>query len=177
MGVVSSPRPAETSADVASPCFDWTGSVQAVLHMQVLWQRPLRKGHSRQQGGTRYGCDIWSGGTTFEGGLSTAWHAYIYICACAHTHTHTHKDHHRILTSCLTTPDDEGEWDDNGTALGEFEDRNTAVLLQPDVALLTADSKLCDKNSPQVSSLTVETINEHILAVVRLFYRARLLVV
>ena len=102
-------------------------------------------------------------------------HTYTYVHA--HTHTHTHKDHHRILTSCLTTPDDEGEWDDNGTALGEFEDRNTAVLLQPDVALLTADSKLCDKNSPQVSSLTVETINEHILAVVRLFYRARLLVV
>ena len=62
MGVVSSPPPAETSADVASPCFDRTGSVQAVLHMQVLWQRQLQKGHSRQQGGTRYGCDIWSGG-------------------------------------------------------------------------------------------------------------------
>ena len=155
--------------------------------MQVLWQRPLRKGHSRQQGGTRYGCDIWSGGTDYSavdspgGPLSRGdcprrdMHTYTYVHA--HTHTHTHKDHHRILTSCLTTPDDEGEWDDNGTALGEFEDRNTAVLLQPDVALLTADSKLCDKNSPQVSSLTVETINEHILAVVRLFYRARLLVV
>ena len=29
MGVVSSPPPAETSADVASPCFDRTGSVQS----------------------------------------------------------------------------------------------------------------------------------------------------
>ena len=29
MGVVSSPLPAETSADVASPCFDRTGSVQS----------------------------------------------------------------------------------------------------------------------------------------------------
>ena len=83
MGVVSSPPPAETSADVASPCFDRTGSVQAILHMQVLWQRQLRKGCCRQQGGTSYGCDIWSRGdrlfcrgqpgeTTFEGGLSTA---------------------------------------------------------------------------------------------------------
>ena len=48
MGVVSSPPPAETSADVASPCFDRTGSVQAVLHMQVLWQRQLQKGRSWQ---------------------------------------------------------------------------------------------------------------------------------
>jgi len=38
----------QTSADVASPCFDLTGSVQAVLHMQVLWQKA---GCSRQQGG------------------------------------------------------------------------------------------------------------------------------
>ena len=58
MGVVWTPPPAESSADVASPCFDRTGSVQPVLHMQVLWQRQLRKGrswHSRgdywQQGG------------------------------------------------------------------------------------------------------------------------------
>ena len=29
---MSSPPPAETSADVASSCFDRTGSVQAVLH-------------------------------------------------------------------------------------------------------------------------------------------------
>ena len=71
MGVMSSPPPAETSADVASPCFDRTGSVQAVLHMQVLWQRQLQKGCSRQQGGpsaaggTRDGCDIWSGGTDY----------------------------------------------------------------------------------------------------------------
>jgi len=85
MGVVSSPRPAD---DVASPCFDRTGSVQAVLHMQVLWQRQLRKGRSRQQVGpsAEGGDQIWlrylvrvdqlfccgqSGGTTFEGGLST----------------------------------------------------------------------------------------------------------
>ena len=72
MGVVSSPPPAETSADVASFCFDQTGSVQAALHMQVLWQRQLRKGRSQQQGGpsaaggTRYGCDIWSGGTGYS---------------------------------------------------------------------------------------------------------------
>ena len=70
---------------VASPCFDWTGSVQAVLHMQVLWQRQLRKGHSRQQGGPpatggdqvwlqylvrgdRFFCRGQSRGTTFERG-------------------------------------------------------------------------------------------------------------
>ena len=51
MGVVSSLPPAETSADVASSCFDQTGSVQAVLHVQALWQRQLQKGCSRQQGG------------------------------------------------------------------------------------------------------------------------------
>ena len=72
VGVVSSPPPAETSADVASSCFDRTGSVQAVLHMQVLWQKQLQKDHSRQrgdswqQGGTRYGCKIWSGGTDYS---------------------------------------------------------------------------------------------------------------
>jgi len=49
-------------------------------------------------------------------------------------------------------------------------------LLQPD-ALLTAESKLCEKNSPQMSNVTGETINEHILAVVRLFYKARLLAI
>ena len=32
MGVVSFLPPAEASADVPSPCFDLTGSVQAVLH-------------------------------------------------------------------------------------------------------------------------------------------------
>ena len=69
---MSSPPPAETSADVASSCFDRTGSVQAVLHMQVLWQRQLRKGCSRQQGGpsasgeTRYSCEIWSRGTDYS---------------------------------------------------------------------------------------------------------------
>ena len=83
MGVVSAPPPAETSADVASPWFDQTGSVQAVLHMQVLWQRQLQKGRSQQQGGDqvwlrylvreeRLFCHGQSGGTTFEGGLSTA---------------------------------------------------------------------------------------------------------
>ena len=40
--MVSSLPPAKTSADVASSC-DRTGSVQAVLHMQALWQRQLRK--------------------------------------------------------------------------------------------------------------------------------------
>ena len=50
MGVVSSSPPVETSADVASPCFDWTGSVQLVLHMQALWQRQLQKGCSQQRG-------------------------------------------------------------------------------------------------------------------------------
>ena len=79
MGAVSSPPPAETSAEVALPCFDRTGSVPAILHMQALWQRQLRKGCSRQQGGlsaaeddhrqqrgTRYGCDIWSGGADYS---------------------------------------------------------------------------------------------------------------
>ena len=32
-------------------CFDQTGGVQGVLHMQALWQRQLRKVCSRQQGG------------------------------------------------------------------------------------------------------------------------------
>ena len=59
-------------------------------------------------------------------------------------------------------PDDEGEW---GTTPGEVEERNIGGLLQPGVALLTADSELCEKNSPQMSSVTAETINEHILAV------------
>ena len=83
MGVVSSPCPAETSADVALPCFDRTGSVQAVLHMQVLWQSNCEKAAVGSRGETKYGCDIWSGGTdysavdspggtTFKGGLSTA---------------------------------------------------------------------------------------------------------
>jgi len=81
MGVVSSPPPAENPADVASPCFDRTGSVPAVLHMQALWQRQLRKGHSWQQGGLgmaaifgpggRLFCRGQSKGTTFKGGLST----------------------------------------------------------------------------------------------------------
>ena len=47
MGVVSSP-PAETSADGASPCFDRTGSVQAVLKRQGRSRQP---GDRRQQGG------------------------------------------------------------------------------------------------------------------------------
>ena len=55
MGVVSSPPPVETSADVAS------GSVQAVLHMLALWQRQLRKGHNQQQADRRQ-----------QGGLSAA---------------------------------------------------------------------------------------------------------
>jgi len=65
MGVVSSPPPAETSADVASPCIDRTGSVQDVLHMQVLWQRQLQKGHSRQQGGTGMAAIFGPGGLIF----------------------------------------------------------------------------------------------------------------
>ena len=117
-----------------------------------------------------------------------------------HTHTHTHTNrhtnthtegHHGILTSCLmkfipegvslrrdwTTPHDEGEWDDNGTTQGELEERNIGGFLQPDVALLTTDSELCEKNSPQMSCVTAETINEHILAVVRLVYKAQLLAI
>ena len=66
VGVVSPPPPAETSADVASSCFDRTGSAQAILHMQALWQRQFWKGCSRQQGGTRYSCEIWSGGTNYS---------------------------------------------------------------------------------------------------------------
>ena len=78
LGVVSYPPPAETSADVASPCFDQTGRVLAVLHTQVLWQRQLRKGRSRQQGGlsAARGDQVWLRylvrGDHFEGGLSTA---------------------------------------------------------------------------------------------------------
>ena len=60
------PPPAETSADVASPCFDRTGSVQALLHMQALRQRQLQKGCGWQQGGTRYGCNIWFEGTDYS---------------------------------------------------------------------------------------------------------------
>ena len=82
----------QTSSDVASPCFDLTGSVPAVLHMQVLWQRQLRKGPGcsrqrsrgdcRQQGdqvwlrylvrGDRLFCRGQSGGTAFEGQGGTA---------------------------------------------------------------------------------------------------------
>jgi len=35
-------------------------------HMQMLWQKKLRKGCSRQQGGTGYSCGIWSGGTDYS---------------------------------------------------------------------------------------------------------------
>ena len=88
MGVVLvlSLPPAESSADVTSTCTDRTGSVQAVLHTQALWQRQLRtvssKGDRRQQGepgmavifgpGDRLFCRGQSGGTAFKGGLSTA---------------------------------------------------------------------------------------------------------
>jgi len=55
---VSSPPPDETAADVASSCFYLTGSVQAVLHMQALWQREScekatvgSQGDRQQQGG------------------------------------------------------------------------------------------------------------------------------
>ena len=66
MGVMSSPPPAETSGDVASSCFVRTGSVQAVLHMQALCQRQLRKGCSRQQGGPGIAAKFWFGGTDYS---------------------------------------------------------------------------------------------------------------
>ena len=56
-----------SAADVTSPCFDLTGRVQAVLHMQVLWQMQLRKGRSRQQGGTDYSAVDSPGGLLSRG--------------------------------------------------------------------------------------------------------------
>jgi len=32
----------------------------------MLVPRPLRKGRTQQQGGARYGCDIWSKGTDYS---------------------------------------------------------------------------------------------------------------
>ena len=61
MGVVSSPPSAETSADVASPCFDRTGSVQAVLKRQGRSRQP---GDRRQQGGPGMAVIFGPGGPT-----------------------------------------------------------------------------------------------------------------
>ena len=79
MGLVSSPPPAD-SADVASPCFDLTGSVLAVL-------KRCGKGNCEKAAVSSWGDQVWlrylvqgdqlfchgqSGGTAFEGGLSMA---------------------------------------------------------------------------------------------------------
>jgi len=66
MEVVSSPLPVETSADVASPCFDRTGSVQVVLHMPSAVAKAIVKRPQSAAGGTRYACNIWSGGTDYS---------------------------------------------------------------------------------------------------------------
>ena len=52
MGVVSSPPPAETSADVASPCFDRTGSVQGCSPYANAVAKAIAKRPQSAAGGT-----------------------------------------------------------------------------------------------------------------------------
>ena len=81
MGVVSSPLPAETSADVAS-CFDCVQGCPphaSAVAKAIAKAAVGSRGDRQQQGGTRYGYEIWSGGNYFSA-VQSGWTAFKGDC-------------------------------------------------------------------------------------------------